>query len=98
MFDKVWLNGLLYKLYHVGITNSKDFNLLHNMFSGMKIRVLSHNLLSDWITIEQGTRQCSLLSPFRYSVYLDDLHHEFDQSVVGIRIGDKLFAAPNSGR
>ena len=73
-FDKVWLNGLLYKLYNIGITNSKDFHLLHDMFSGMKSRVLAHNLLSDWIMIEQGTRQGSLLSPFMYSVYLNDLH------------------------
>ena len=73
-FDKVWLNGLLYKQYNIGITNSKDFHLLHDMFSGMKSRVLAHNLLSDWIMIEQGTRQGSLLSPFMYSVYLNDLH------------------------
>ena len=93
-FDKVWLNGLLYKLYNIGITNSKDFYLLHDMFSCMKSRVLAHNLLSDWIMIEQGTRQGSLLSPFMYSVYLNDLHIELDQSGVGIRIGNKLFAAP----
>ena len=66
-FDKVWLNGLLYKLYNIGITNSKDFYLLHD-FWYMKSRVLAHNLLSDWIMIEQGTRQGSLLSPFMYSV------------------------------
>ena len=44
--------------------------------------------------IEQGTRQGSLLSPFMYSVYLNDLHFELDESGVGITIGDKLCTAP----
>ena len=53
--DRVWINGLLYKLHKIGITNCKDVCLLHNMFSGMKSRILSHNILSDWVMIEQGT-------------------------------------------
>ena len=93
-FDRVWLNGLLYKLFNMGIKNMNDFRLLYDMFSGMKSRVLSHNLLSDRIAIQQGTRQGSLLSPFMYSVFLHDLHIELDNSGAGIRIGGKLFTAP----
>ena len=34
------------------------------------------------------------MSPFIYSVYLNDFHFELDESGVGIMIGDKLFTAP----
>ena len=68
-FDRVWINGLLYKLNCLGL-NFQDIRFLSDLFKDMKSRVLYNTLLSDWVPLEQGTRQGSLLSPFFYSVYI----------------------------
>ena len=66
-FDRVWINGLLYKLSKRGL-NAQDIRLLANTFTDMKSRVLYNTLLSNWVPIEQGTGQGGLLSPLFHSV------------------------------
>ena len=92
-FDRVWINGLLYKLHQVGL-NVQDIQLLSNMFTEMKSRVLYNTLLSDWVPIEQGTRQGSLLSPLFYSVFINDLIVLLCESEAGLKIGEVYFTAP----
>ena len=92
-FDCVWINGLLYKLSNIGVSN-KDVRLLGNYYTNMRSRVMANNLLSQWIPIEQGTRQDSLLSPLLYSVHINDLIIRLCESRVGLKIGDRYFTAP----
>ena len=93
VFDRVWINGLLYKLSTIGASN-KDIRLLGNYYTNMRSRVMANNLLSDWVPIEQGTRQGSLLSPLLYSVNINDLIIRLCESRVGLKIGDRYFTAP----
>ena len=92
-FDRVWINGLLYKLHQVGL-NVQDIQLLSNMFTEMKSRVLYNTLLSNWVPIEQGTRQGSLLSPLFYSVFIKDLIVLLCESEAGLKICEVYFTAP----
>ena len=92
-FDRVWINGLLYKLSLLGL-NFQDIRLLSNMFKNMKSRVLYNTLLSNWVPLEQGTRQGSLLSPFFFSVFINDLIVLLCESKAGIKIGEHFFTAP----
>ena len=55
---------------------------------------MANNLLSDWVPIQQGTRQGSLLSPLLYSVHINDLITLLCKSHVGLKIGDRYFTAP----
>ena len=89
-FDRVWINGLLYKLNCLGL-NFQDIRFLSDLFKDMKSRVLYNTLLSDWVPLEQGTRQGSLLSPFFYSVYINDLIILLCESEAGI-----IFHRPNT--
>ena len=92
-FDRVWISGLLYKLSKRGL-NAQDIRLLANMFTDMKSRVLCNTLLSNWVPIEQGTRQGSLLSPLLYSVFINDLIVLLCESEAGLKIGEYSFTAP----
>ena len=62
-FDKVWIKGLLYKLFKLGFIG-KDLRIFAEMFKDMKSRVYYQGLFSEYVEIKQGTRQGSLLSPF----------------------------------
>ncbi len=93
VFDRVWINGLLYKLSKLGI-NGKDLRLISNMYSGMTSRVFYNGYTSEWVRIEQGTRQGSITSPFFYNVFLNDLLYELDTSGHGLKIGEQHLPAP----
>ena len=67
-FDKVWIKGLLYKLFKLGFIG-KDLRIFAEMFKDMKSRVYYQGLISEYVEIKQGTRQGSLLSPFFYTVF-----------------------------
>lgn len=92
-FDKVWISGLLYKLADLGFVGN-DLRLISNMFKGMKSRVFNQGILSDWIDVKQGTRQGSLLSPFFYTVFINELLFLLDKSNKGLKIGSQLYSAP----
>ena len=62
-FDRIWINGLLYKLSKYGL-NAQDIRLLANMFTDMKNRVLYNTLLSNWVPLEQDTREVYYLPCF----------------------------------
>ena len=61
-FDKVWHEGLLFKLRQNGI-NGKLINLLKSYLSNRKQRVLINGSESDWGQIESGVPQGSILGP-----------------------------------
>ena len=94
-FDRVWINGLLYKLHQVGL-NVQDIQLLSNMFTEMKSRVLYNTLLSNCVPIEQGTRQGSLLSPLFYSVFINVLIVLLCESEAGLKNWRSLLHSPNA--
>ena len=55
-FDKVWYNGLLYKLKQNGISG-KLFDIITDFLNFRKQRVLLNGQYSSWTSIEAGVPQ-----------------------------------------
>ena len=75
-FDTVWRDGLWQKLsaYHI---NGKCLNLIQNLYKNIKSRVSTSEGSSAFFPCNTGVRQGESLSPFLFSIFLNDLDHYF---------------------
>ena len=87
-FDKVWHDGLLFKLKSYGIQGNL-FNILENYLQNRQQRVVLDGQESDWREILAGVPQGSVLGPLLFLVYINDLPENLRSSV-------KLFADDTS--
>jgi hypothetical protein len=76
-FDKIWWNGMLYKLHNIGITDSL-WLLIRNWYVGSKCVVLSNGIYSDTFSISRGIRQGGVLSMVMMTVAFCDIHSSID--------------------
>ena len=81
-FDTVWHEGLMYKLYHLGVTGMTWY-IIYKLYSGMKSAVCWNNKITEWFPVEQGVRQGGILSPLLYLVYIDGLIKRLRNSGAG---------------
>ena len=87
-FDKVWHEGLLYKLKSMGISGEL-YNLLENHLSDRFQRVILNCQFSSWKPILAGVPQGSILGPLLFLIYINDLPN-------GLKSNAKLFADDTS--
>ena len=87
-FDKVWHEGLIYKLKSYGISDSLLL-LIQNFLSGRNQRVVLDGQSSEWTKISAGVPQGSILGPLFFLIYINDLPEDIISKI-------KIFADDSS--
>ena len=71
-FDKVWHEGLVFKLQQNGISGNL-LNIFEDFLRNRKQRVVLNGQTSNWESIHAGVPQGSILGPLLFSIYINDL-------------------------
>ena len=71
-FDKVWRNGLWNKMM-INNINGKLFSVIYNMYKCIKSGIVHNANVLEYFSCNVGLRQGENLSPFLFSLYLNDL-------------------------
>ena len=87
-FDKVWHEGVIFKLKQNGISGDL-LNILTDFLSNRKQRVVLNGQVSTWTSVHAGVPQRSILGPLLFLIYINDLSDNLSSNV-------KLFADDTS--
>ncbi len=71
-FDCVWIDGLLFKLFSMGIKR-KTLRIIRNWYSKLSCCVMVEDLISAPFQVQQGIRQGGVLSPWLCMCYINDI-------------------------
>ena len=71
-FDKVWHNGLTYKLKQNGVVGDL-LDTLTNFLKVRKQRLILNGQYLTWANVEAGVPQGLILGPLRFLIYKNNL-------------------------
>ena len=86
-FDSVWLDGLFYKLFQLGM-NGKSWRILRNWYGKMRCYVALSGLISSIFPVKQGVRQGGVLSPWLFLCYNNDIPTVLQSIDCGLTVQD----------
>ena len=90
-FDKVWHEGLLFKLRQNGI-DGKLLSLFSSYLSGRKQRVVLNGVHSGWAPILSGVPQGSVLGPLLFLIFVNDLEEGIKSKIMFFADDTSLFS------
>ena len=93
-FDRVWHEGLLYKLECNGISGNL-LSLIRDYLANRKQRVVLNGKSSEWATISAGVPQGSVLGPLFFLVYINDLADNLNCDIKMFADDTSLFSVVN---
>lgn len=79
-FDRVWHRGLLHKLSGIGLSD-RLLQWFYSYLSGRKQRVVIDGQASDWAQVQAGVPQGSILGPFLFLLYINDIVSDIGCSI-----------------
>ena len=85
-FDKLWRNGLFYKLSNK--INDEYWGAIVNYYSSSTEIVKIDNKMSGEFKISDGVKQGGTLSPFLFNFYINNLLVECLKENIGAKIGN----------
>ena len=86
-FDRVWRDGLLYKL--INKINSYTWRIFKSYYDSSQGVIKKDDLnAADTFRIECGVKQGGVMSPLLYNFYINDLLEECLKSKLGARINN----------
>jgi hypothetical protein len=90
-YDRVWRQGLWYKLHKHGI-RGKLWRSLKNIYSKVESCVVLDDICTDFFEILVGLRQGCLLSPILFDIFINDLAEEIKKLNLGVYCGKQKIA------
>ena len=83
-FDKVWHEGLIFKLKSMGISDAL-LELIKSFLTNRFQRVVLNGQTLEWLSVKAGVPQGLILGPLFFLIYINDLSVDITSTV-------KLFA------
>ena len=67
--------------------------LLFNLYGNQQFQIRRNNCLSNMYNMTNGVKQCAVLSPILYTMYIDGLFYELKRAGVGCHINGEYAGA-----
>lgn len=84
-YDRVWRDGLWYKLRQYGV-KGKMWRVLRSVYESVESSVLVNDQRTRFFRVDVGLRQGCLMSPILFALYINGLAEEIKKENIGVRI------------
>jgi hypothetical protein len=90
-YDLVWRDGLLARLWHVGV-RGKMLRVIRAMYTSTTAAVLVNNFTTEPVELHHGVKQGDNLSPLLFNIFFDGLSEALSKvrtpAVPAVQLGD----------
>ena len=78
-FDGVWIGGLFYRLWEIGV-HGKTWRILYNTYKDFQCRARIQGKMSEWYPLNCGIHQGGYLSLIKYLAFINSLLTKLENS------------------